>query len=203
MSATPTPWAILDAAHSALRTAAAAVRPDQLQRPTPCSEWTVAQVLQHAAGDQQAYAAVLGEGGFPAYDPFAPSGTVDGDVGALLDAPLAAAALAFSRVGADDDAVAVPLPQGPLPAPTAVGAAALDAAVHAWDVAVATDQPSPVDADLAARLHAVALEIVEPLRGFAYAPALPETGGDGDPLERLLRYLGRDPQWSARSLGQR
>jgi hypothetical protein len=66
--------------------------------------------------------------------------------------------------------------------------------VHAWDIAVATGQPSPMDAGLAAQLYAVAVEIVEPLRGFAYAAALP--GVQGDAVDRLLRYLGRDPSWS-------
>ena len=151
-------------------------------------------MLQHAAGDQQAYAAVLGEGGFPAYDPFSPTGDLGGDPLVLLEHPLEVARLAFSRVGADDPAVPVPLPQGPLPATVAVGACALDAAVHAWDIAVATGQPSPLDAELAGRLHEVAVEIVEPLRGFAYAEALPDDGGD--PVDTLLRHLGRDPRWT-------
>lgn len=89
----------------------------------------------------------------------------------------------------------MPLPQGPQPAWVAVGAAALDAAVHAWDIAVAGGRPSPVTPALAAELLPVAREIVEPLRGFAYAAPLPGTAGD-DPVDELLRYLGRDPaEW--------
>jgi hypothetical protein len=34
----------------------------------------------------------------------------------------------------------------------------------------------------------------EPLRGFAYAAALPELADD-DQADELLRYLGRDPRW--------
>ena len=194
MDTTPTTWTILDAAHAALRDTVTAVRTDAWDGPTPCSDWTVAQVLQHAAGDQQAYAAMLGEGDFPAYDPFSPTGTLEASALELLDPPLTASRRAFSRVAADDPPVAVPLPQARLAAPVAVGAAALDAAVHAWDIAVATGQPSPMDAALAAQLYAVAVEIVEPLRGFAYAAALP--GEQGDAVDRLLRYLGRDPGWS-------
>ena len=36
----------------------------------------------------------------------------------------------------------------------------------------------------------------EPLRGFAYAPPLPDQPGD-DASAALLRYLGRDPEWTA------
>ena len=78
----------------------------------------------------------------------------------------------------------------------AVGACALDAAVHAWDIAVATGQASPLSDDLAGELMQVAVQIVEPLRGFAYAPALDATGGDGGALADLLRYLGRNPGWT-------
>ena len=39
------------------------------------------------------------------------------------------------------------------------------------------------------------MQFVEPLRGFAYAPALPAAEGDG-PVEALLRYLGRSPSWT-------
>ena len=199
MHPTTTTWTILESAHAALRNTAVHVRGGQWTSPTPCAAWTVAQVLQHAAGDQQAYAATLGQGGFPAYDPFSPTGDLGAGALDLLDPPLAAARLAFSQVGADDPAVPVPLPQGPLGAAVAVGACALDAAVHAWDIAVATGQPSPLDAALAAQLHEVAREIVEPLRGFAYASALPALPGDDGEPGSLLRYLGRDPHWAPRS----
>ncbi|WP_329248392.1 hypothetical protein OG417_01160 [Actinoallomurus sp. NBC_01490] len=92
-------------------------------------------------------------------------------------------------------AVPSPLPQGPLPAETVVGAAALDAAVHAWDIAVAVGLPSPLSADLAALLTPVATTLAEPLRGFAYAPALDPRPGD-DAVAGLLRYLGRRPDWT-------
>jgi hypothetical protein len=42
---------------------------------------------------------------------------------------------------------------------------------------------------------AVATQIVEPLRGFAYAPALDGRAGGDDAA--LLRYLGRRPDWTS------
>ena len=47
-----TDWKILSAAHDALRTAVAGVPDDAWALPTPCADWSVTQVLQHAAGDQ-------------------------------------------------------------------------------------------------------------------------------------------------------
>ena len=197
MTATTT-WTVLDRAHTALRTATAGLTSADLGRPTPCSQWTVSQVLQHAAGDQLAYvAAITGRGG-PAEDPFTPSGTLAGTAAELVEPALSAAASAFGTVG-PDGTTPTPLPHGALPAATAAAAAALDAGVHAWDVAVATGQPSPLDDDLAAELLPAARALVEPLRAYgAYATALEPVDGDSASAE-LLRYLGRDPNWRAAS----
>ncbi|WP_090933320.1 maleylpyruvate isomerase N-terminal domain-containing protein [Nonomuraea jiangxiensis] len=54
--------AVLAASYRALEASVAGVRDDQWDNATPCSEWTVTQVIQHAAGDQLAYAKMLGIG---------------------------------------------------------------------------------------------------------------------------------------------
>src|SRR2546429_580867 len=66
-----TKWDVLTEAHDALRAAVAGVPADGWQRPTPCPEWTVTQVLQHATGDQLAYVAKLTGGPGPDYDALA------------------------------------------------------------------------------------------------------------------------------------
>lgn len=188
-------WTVLDQAHRALRDVAAAVPSDGWDRPTPCTQWTVAQVLQHAAGDQQGYAATITGEGWPTENPFEPSGHLTGDPVTLVESATRAAAGAWSTVPADGPDVTTPLPVGPLAPWVGAAACALDAAIHAWDIAVATDQPSPLTPELAAALHEAAVHFVEPLRAFAYAPALPAEDGDG-PAESLLRYLGRSPAWT-------
>jgi uncharacterized protein (TIGR03086 family) len=191
-------WNVITDSLDLLRNAAALVTDANRSAPTPCSEWTVTQVLQHAAGDQLAWAAAVGGGTGPSENPFAPSGRLDGSVDDLIEPALAAARTAWAGVPAGDDAVATPLPQGAFPAPTAAAACALDAAVHAWDIAVALGQPGALSDELAARLLPAARAIVEPLRQYgAYAPALPARAEDGYSAE-LLRYLGRDPEWLLR-----
>ncbi len=186
--------ALLADAHAALRTAVAGVSPDAWQLPTPCERWTVAQVYQHAVGDQLGYAAFLDGGPFPSADPFAPTGDLDDDPVGDLENALQRSAKALSTVDIDAVRVANPLPQGPLPAWVVGGACALDAAVHAWDIAVATGGPSPLTPHLAGQLLAVAREIVEPLRAYgAYGPALEVSGGDE--VTAVLGYLGRSADW--------
>ncbi|MEV0354680.1 TIGR03086 family metal-binding protein [Nocardia sp. NPDC050697] len=190
-----TRWPILDQAHEALRTAVRGT--SDWQAPTPCDKWNATQVLQHAVGDQIAYAAALTGGDGPTDDPFAPSGTLDAAPGVLLEQALTRTAAAWAQVAPDAGDVEVPVPPNTLPAPVGVGACALDAAVHAWDLAVAAGLPSPLTAALAAELLPVARQIVEPLRTYgAFAAALQPQGGD-DEADALLRYLGRRPDWTS------
>lgn len=188
------PHPVLDTALDALREVAAGVPADALDDPTPCAAWTVAQVVFHAAADQHAWAASVGDGSMPAYNPFDPPHDLDEGVENTVAAAISAATAAWAAVGGD--LVATPLPPVPvLPPAVAAAACALDAAVHAWDVAVATGQPSPLTTELAAQLMAGAQATADSLRGFAYATALPPQPDD-DAVAALLRYLGRDPQWS-------
>jgi uncharacterized protein (TIGR03086 family) len=194
---TSTGFAALDTSHQALRAVVAALADGDLNRPTPCSQWSVAQVLRHAAGDQIGYAAFLGAGPGPDEDPFAPSATPPQDPKAHVEKALTRSAAAWAAVDPQTREVSVPVPPNKLSAQVGAGACALDAAVHAWDIAMGSGQPSPLTPELSAELLDVARQIVEPLRQYGvYAPELtPEPGDDAE--AELLRYLGRDPRWTA------
>ncbi|MFC6011810.1 TIGR03086 family metal-binding protein [Nocardia lasii] len=195
---------VLATSYRALNEVVAGIGDDQWNLPTPCAEWTVTQVVQHAAGDQLAYAAALGVGAGPTYNPFDPSGVIDGSAVELVREAVDQTATAWSTVADETPTVATPLPHGELTTPVAAVLAALDAAVHAWDIAIATGQPSPLTDELSAHLLAaartfhpapgsgVAVEIIEPLRQWgAYGPVV-----DGDTTgatDELLHYLGRTP----------
>jgi uncharacterized protein (TIGR03086 family) len=184
-----------------LTAAGSAVTEAGRDAPTPCTEWTVTQVLQHAAGDQLAWAAALGTGAGPDGNPFEPSGAFDGRLDELVGPAVAVAETAWAAIADDEGPVPTPLPQGALPAGTAAAACALDAAIHAWDVLTALGLPSALTPDLAGRLLPAARAIVEPLRGYgAYAAALAPQPGD-DTAAELLRYLGRDPGWRPPAAG--
>ncbi|MEV6304063.1 TIGR03086 family metal-binding protein [Actinoplanes sp. NPDC051861] len=186
---------VLKTALDSLQHVTAAVGADRLDDPTPCSEWTVVQVLYHAAGDQHAWASVVGAGSLPTYNPFDPPRRLEGGVQETIAKAIEAATGAWSGVDPAASSVRTPLPPVPEMTPAlAAAACALDAAVHAWDVAVATGQPSPLTAALAEQLLPAAQATADPLRGFAYASALPAQPSD-DAAATLLRHLGRDPHW--------
>jgi uncharacterized protein (TIGR03086 family) len=200
---TLTGWQVLDEGRAMLRAAVAGVPADGWQRPTPCAEWNVTQVLQHAALDQRAWGAVLAGTEMPGENPFAPSGQLGTEPLAYADAALDASGPAWTALdenaghSGDSGTVPTPLPQGPMAPAAAATAAALDAAIHAWDIAMATGQGSPLPPQLARALTPVAHGIVEPLRQYgAYADALEPSAG-ADEAETLLCYLGRRPAWTA------
>jgi uncharacterized protein (TIGR03086 family) len=178
----------------ALQTAVTSVPDDAWQRRTPCEQWNVAQVAQHAAGDQMAYALKITGAGGPEFDPFAPDGELESG---LVERAVTASAAAWATVPVDAAEVAVPLPPFSLPAWMAAGAGALDAAVHAWDIAVATGQPSPLNPPLAAYLLSVAEQIVEPVRAYGMYAAALTPPVDCDEVDALLAYLGRRSDWAA------
>ena len=195
-----TGWEVLDEARALLLATVAGVPADGWQRPTPCTEWTVRQVLQHAALDQEVWAAAVGGTEPSGENPFAPSGQLGTEPLAYAEAALEASGPAWTAIdenAGDFGTVPTPLPQGPMAPAAAAAAAALDAAIHAWDIAMATGQGSPLTSELARALTPVAHSIVEPLRQYGvYAPALEPEPGGGD-AEALLCYLGRRPDWTA------
>ena len=197
---TLTGWQVLDQGRAMLRATVAGVPADGWQRPTPCAEWNVTQVLQHAALDQRVWGAMVAGTEMPGEDPFAPSGQLGTEPLAYAEAALDASAPSWTAIAEDaghSGTVPTPLPQGPMAPAAAATAAALDAAIHAWDIAMATGQGSPLSPELARALTPVAQSIVEPLRQYgAYARALEPSAG-ADDAAVLLSYLGRRPDWTA------
>ncbi|WP_406439886.1 TIGR03086 family metal-binding protein [Streptomyces sp. NBC_01613] len=185
---------VLTRAHGYLAEVVAGVPETAWGASTPCAEWTVRQVLNHARIDQQGYGLAI-TGGRPDSDPFHPADALDGDPAAELDKVLHAVADAYASLPAD--AEQVPTPLGPLPLPLAAAAAAMDAAVHAWDIAVATGQDRPLTGELAEGIWPVAEQLVDHLRDAyqVFAPARENAHGY-DRAEALLAFLGRDPHWT-------
>jgi uncharacterized protein (TIGR03083 family) len=111
---TVTGWDVLDEARAMLRAAVAGVPADGWQQPTPCTEWNVTQVLQHAALDQEIWAALVGGTETSGENPFAPSGQLGTEPLAYAEAALHASVRAWAAIVEDAGQVPTPLPQGPM-----------------------------------------------------------------------------------------
>ncbi|PRY57100.1 uncharacterized protein (TIGR03086 family) [Knoellia remsis] len=71
-----------------------------------------------------------------------------------------------------------------------------DVFMHTWDLARATGQPDRLDADFARRLLEGMESYDEALRASGqYGPRIP-VPEDADVTDRLMGFIGRDPQWT-------
>jgi len=168
-----------------------AVTPELLSRPTPCREWDLRMLLRHSSESVAAIGAGI-EAGRVGLDP------------AAEDADLAAdPARAFrDRARQLLDAWTSPRRQRqvieiagcPLAASVLAATAALEVAVHGWDITRACGQHQPIPPTLALDLLVIAPMLV-PGTGRHPLFAAPVTvAATASPSDRLAAFLGRTPQ---------
>ena len=172
---------------------------DDLGRATPCSEYSVGDLLDHIAGLSVAFggAAVKSDGPTSTMGPAGDAGNLDADWRASL--PLRVKALAeawrdprawegMTRVGGQD-----------LPGDVAGIVAFGELTVHGWDLAKATGLPFDVDPASLPALYELARQVFgapDAPRGPAFKPPVP-VPADAPILDQTVALLGRDPGWSA------
>jgi len=168
-----------------------AVTPELLPRPTPCRGWDLRMLLRHACESLTAFGEGI-EAGRVGLDPAAEDGDLAADP-----------ARAFrDRAGQMLDALTSPGHQRqvieiagcPLAASVMATAAALEVAVHGWDISRACGPRQPIPRALATSLLAIAPVLV-PRAGrhplFAAPVIVPTTAG---PSDQLAAFLGRAPR---------
>lgn len=172
----------LDQLGPALGTVVGGIKADQLDNPTPCSEFTVQGVLEHMVGGATMFAAAFRGQTPPAVD----------DAGEVLDRfgpALTDLVAAMHEPGALDRPVEAPF--GEVPGSTFARFVVLDGLVHGWDLSIATGQPyDPPDA-LVADVEAFARDTLGPLRDGEMFTAAVEPPAGSTPIERLVSFTGR------------
>ncbi len=163
---------------------------DQWDAPTPCSDWTVRDLVNHNAAENW-WASSLMDGRTVEEVGDRYEGDVLGeDPVAGFDASAVAARRAFE--GPDALERTVHLSFGDVPGQVYLGQRTTDLLVHGWDLAVATGQDTDFDPDLARW----AWEANEPHRALIEAADVfddpVDVPDDADPQTKLLALLGRD-----------
>ena len=176
---------LLERSLSYTRVMLADVRPDQLERPTPCTGWTLGHLLAHMEDALDAFTEAAA--GRVAVAPAPPT---DSRVDALREKACALlGAWTAARPASDEVAVG----DLGLDAPLLVATAALEITVHGWDVGQATGRGTRIPDDLARGLLGVAQHVIDASdRGPRFAgprPAPPTAPSD----QRLLAWTGRVP----------
>ncbi len=171
------------------------VRPDQMDLPTPCSDWDVRALLAHLVGGNVRYAGVAR--GEPMRRGPAQGGGPGADL--LGDDPAGAYRRSADLVTAawQDPALLdrpFDLPFGNMPGRVAVGMHLLETVTHAWDLAKATGQRPAFDPDVvqaAAQFAQSSLPGERP-PGTPFAAPVP-AADDLAEIDRLAAFLGRTP----------
>lgn len=185
----------VDLASTAVETAriVAGVRDDQLGDPTPCTETSVAGMLDHLVGLTMAFR-MAAEKTPPPGGPSAMASDLVEDWRSRLPAQLDALVTAWQAPGAWEgmtEAGGVQLPA------SAMGLVALDEVlIHGWDLAVATGQEyRPDAATVATCFEFVGDRVGEPAGASPFGPVVP-VSDDAPLFDRLLGRTGRDPKWA-------
>lgn len=169
-----------------------------LARPTPCAEWTLADLLAHMTTQHRGFAAAAaGNGADPAAWEVRPLGS---DAVPAYAAAADEVVTAFAAEGVLERKFQLPeiSTTVAIPAGQAISFHFIDYVVHGWDVARSLGVKYEPAADLLDAALVVAQAVPDgPERlapGAAFLPGLPES--DGDPvLHRILAMLGRSPNW--------
>lgn len=186
---------IQDAIKSAADAAAkvvAGVGPDQLESPTPCSEFDVRALGNHMTGFLPYAANAIRKG--PDMEGEAPDFT-EGDWAGNYRAMADDLVAAVSEPGVGEGEVK--FGSGSMPAENALAIMLMELTVHAWDLARATGQDYQLDPATAAMAAAITSQAATTGRdsGF-FGPEQPAPEG-ADEFVKALAVSGRDPSWSA------
>ncbi|MGV9878705.1 TIGR03086 family metal-binding protein [Streptomyces sp. NPDC003006] len=167
-----------------------AVRADQWDAPTPCTDWTVRELVNHLTSEQLWVPPLVRDGATVE----AVGDTFDGDLlgpdpAVSWDTAAAASRAAFREPGALDRTVH--LTSGESPATFYCGQMTTDLVVHAWDLsrAIGADETLPDElVDFAVReISPYAAELAK--SGLFDPPVEPPP--DADAQTRLLSLVGR------------
>jgi uncharacterized protein (TIGR03086 family) len=175
--------------------------PGDLARPTPCRDWTLAQLLAHMAVQHDGFAAAAGGRGadLNAWRPRPPAADPVAEYAAAAGRALAA----FGADGVTDREFVLPEidPAARFPGALAISFHFIDYVVHGWDVARALGLDYQLEPDLVEVARAVAEAVPDDERtrtrpGSPFARPVQAPAG-APPLDRIMAQLGRDPAWPA------
>jgi uncharacterized protein (TIGR03086 family) len=166
-----------------------AVTPELLPRPTPCRGWDLRMLLRHASESLATISEGI-EAGHVGLDPAAEDDDLAADPAqAFRDR---ACQLLDAWTGPGHQRQVIEIAGCPMAGNVMAAAAALEVAVHGWDISRACGQCRPIPRALATSLLAIAPVLV-PRAGrhplFAAPVTVPATVG---PSDRLAAFLGRN-----------
>lgn len=167
-----------------------AVAPRQWDGRSPCADWSVRDVVRHIVDMHGVLLGSAGRAPSPAptvdVDPAAAFGSVRADIQVVLDDP-ATAGIEFDAPHVGRTTVERSIDE----------VISADLVLHGWDVARSTGQDDTMDPDEVELAFQAAKALPEDVLRLPYVfgPPVP-VPADASPQDRLLGFIGRDPNWA-------
>ena len=170
------------------------IEPEQLDNQSPCTAWTVRDVLNHVTGGAEMFAICVRDGSVPdeMVGELMAGDRLGDDYQGSFHAAADAANDSFAIPGAMDRIVKMPF--GEMPAGMALNIAIFDVTTHAWDLAKATDQSTDLDPEVVGVAFQVARTMLtDDLRNAGMFGAEVAIDDDAPVADRLAAFAGRTP----------
>ena len=173
-----TPTVAAEAVLAAIQPILRGLTPDDREKPTPCTEFTCHQVVEHLLGSLAGLGAMAG-------------GTVtrpdDGGAENKVSVMAGQAIDAWRALDMDSE---VDGPLGPMPARSAATLLPVELLLHGWDVAQAVGREIAISDEVVAYVHGLATPLLPKARGRSFADEVPAQEG-ASALDRLAAFAGR------------
>lgn len=170
----------------------AGVAPDQWQAPTPCTDWSVRDLVNHVTGEELWTVPLVAGSTIEEVENRFEGDVLGADPVTASHRAAQAAARAVDESAPDG---IVHLSYGDEVVAEYVSQLAADHLVHGWDLAVATGGDTRLDPDLVDEVAAWFAAREEMYR--AAGAVGPHVDASGDPQTDLLAAFGRDARWAA------
>ncbi len=193
----PNPVELFEKTTSNTRKIVSGVKQDQLDDSTPCTEWSVRDVVNHLIGQTELTSAGLSgnPGEIGAGQPPKSSYADETDANKLSDAYEAEVSKllkAANEPGALEKSV--PMPSGEMPIGQLLMGVAMDHLVHGWDIAKATGQDTTLDPDLVQASYGILTNgFADQGRQMGLIGPVVSVADDASLQDKMLAHLGRQP----------
>jgi len=192
------PRPLLDRAAAQFAELIAAVPADRLDAPTPCTDFSVRDLIGHTLRATEGFAVAAEAGGKRPAPGAAEQLPADGELKSAFDE----ARRALSAAWADDALLDAEydMPWGKMPGRGTLGGAVMETVAHTWDLATALGRscasldPEPAEYALAVGHAFLTADRRGPEVPFDEVREAPEGAGV---YERLAAWLGRRTDWAA------
>lgn len=165
------------------------VADEQLDGPTPCSEFTVRDLLNHlfhvaVEFQKAARREEMNFANAPDY--------LTGDWRKRFSAEVDALAQAWSQPGAVEGENS----QMGFPRAVVARMPVFDLTIHGWDLARATGQQFSADSGLVDEIYAMTLQLAEKGRSVEQFGTPVDVSADAPTVDKLVGMVGRNPAWT-------